>query len=90
MIDFNMGFEQPEVGAFSGCLLACWRFPSNQSIMGRSGDYGETSTVVTTNPGASAHQVELEVIDPLEKSISTMKDVDFVRVAHERPLNDYG
>lgn len=28
--------------------------------------------VVTTYPGASAHQVELEVTDPLEKSIRLM------------------
>jgi len=41
--------------------------------------------VVTTYPGASAHQVELEVTDLLEKSISTMKDVDFVE---SRSMND--
>ncbi|MDL2221909.1 efflux RND transporter permease subunit [Parabacteroides sp. OttesenSCG-928-N08] len=34
--------------------------------------------VVTTYPGASAHQVELEVTDPLEKSIRTMKNIDYV------------
>ena len=32
--------------------------------------------VVTTYPGASAHQVELEVTDLLEKSIRTMGDID--------------
>lgn len=32
--------------------------------------------VVTTYPGASAHQVELEVTDVLEKSIRTMGNVD--------------
>lgn len=32
--------------------------------------------VVTTYPGASAHQVELEVTDPLEKSIKTVSNVD--------------
>ena len=32
--------------------------------------------VVTTYPGASAHQVELEVTDVLEKSIRTMGDID--------------
>lgn len=31
--------------------------------------------VVTTYPGASAHQVEMEVTDPLEKSIRTMGSV---------------
>jgi multidrug efflux pump subunit AcrB len=34
--------------------------------------------VVTTYPGASAHQVELEVTDLLEKSIRTMKNIEFV------------
>ena len=34
--------------------------------------------VVTTYPGASAHQVELEVTDVLEKSIRTMGDIDNV------------
>lgn len=34
--------------------------------------------VVTTYPGASAHQVELEVTDPLEKAIRTMGDLDNV------------
>ncbi|MFA7583447.1 MAG: efflux RND transporter permease subunit [Proteiniphilum sp.] len=41
--------------------------------------------VVTTYPGASAHQVELEVTDRLEKSIRTMKDIDFVE---SRSMND--
>ena len=34
--------------------------------------------VVTTYPGASAHQVELEVTDVLEKSIRKMGEVDNV------------
>ena len=34
--------------------------------------------IVTTYPGASAHQVELEVTDPLEKSIRTMSDIDAI------------
>ncbi|MBP5522771.1 MAG: efflux RND transporter permease subunit, partial [Bacteroidaceae bacterium] len=34
--------------------------------------------VITTYPGASAHQVELEVTDPLEKSIKEMASVDYV------------
>ncbi len=35
--------------------------------------------VVTTYPGASAHQVELEVTDPIEKSIREMSTVDNVQ-----------
>jgi len=35
--------------------------------------------VITTYPGASAHQVELEVTDPLEKSIREMASVDNVQ-----------
>ena len=34
--------------------------------------------VVTTYPGASAHQVELEVTDPLEKSIRLMGNVESI------------
>ncbi|MDL2231320.1 efflux RND transporter permease subunit [Porphyromonadaceae bacterium OttesenSCG-928-L07] len=41
--------------------------------------------VVTTYPGASAHQVELEVTDLLEKSIRTMKNLDYVE---SRSMND--
>ena len=41
--------------------------------------------VVTTYPGASAHQVELEVTDVLEKSIRSMKDVDNIS---SRSMND--
>ncbi len=43
------------------------------------------ATVVTVYPGASAHQVELEVTDPLEKSIRSMGDVDNVT---SRSMND--
>lgn len=35
--------------------------------------------IVTTYPGASAHQVELEVTDPLEKSIGEMSTLDNVQ-----------
>lgn len=35
--------------------------------------------VVTTYPGASAHQVELEVTDPLEKSINEMPSVNNIQ-----------
>lgn len=41
--------------------------------------------VVTTYPGASAHEVELEVTDILEKSIMSMKSVDDVI---SRSMND--
>ena len=34
--------------------------------------------VVTTYPGASAHQVEMEVTDVLEKQIRTMGDIDIL------------
>lgn len=41
--------------------------------------------VVTAYPGASAHQVEMEVSDKLEKSIRTMKNIDYVE---SRSMND--
>lgn len=41
--------------------------------------------VVTTYPGASAHQVEMEVTDILEKSIRTMKNIESVE---SRSMND--
>jgi multidrug efflux pump subunit AcrB len=41
--------------------------------------------VVTTYPGAGAHQVELEVTDMLEKAIRTMKHVDRLE---SRSMND--
>ena len=34
--------------------------------------------VVATYPGASAHQVELELADPIEKSIRQMPDIDHI------------
>ena len=36
----------------------------------------KVAMVVTTYPGASAHQVEMEVTDVLEKEIRTMGDID--------------
>ena len=36
------------------------------------------AVVVATYPGASAHRVELEVVDPLEKSIRQMPRLDHV------------
>lgn len=41
--------------------------------------------IVTTYPGASAHQVELEVTDILEKSIRSMHNIDNVE---SRSMND--
>ena len=38
----------------------------------------KVAMVVTTYPGASAHQVELEVTDVLEKNIRTMGNIDNV------------
>ncbi len=35
--------------------------------------------VITTYPGASAHQVELEVTDPLEKSIGEMTTINNIQ-----------
>jgi len=43
------------------------------------------AVVVTTYPGASAHQVELEVTDVLEKNIRSMKNIDNVQ---SRSMND--
>ena len=43
------------------------------------------AAVVTVYPGASAHQVELEVTDVLEKSIRSMKDIGEVT---SRSMND--
>ena len=38
----------------------------------------KTAMVITTYPGASAHQVELEVTDVLEKEIRSMGNVDYI------------
>jgi multidrug efflux pump subunit AcrB len=43
------------------------------------------AAVITVCPGASAHQVELEVTDVLEKSIRSMKDIEYVS---SRSMND--
>ena len=45
----------------------------------------KAALVVTTYPGASAHEVELEVTDRLEKSIRTMKDLHHIK---SRSFND--
>ncbi len=41
--------------------------------------------VVTTYPGASAHEVELEVTDPIEKSIRSMYNINSIE---SRSMND--
>lgn len=41
--------------------------------------------IVTVYPGASAHQVEMEVTDLLEKSIRTMKNLDYIE---SKSMND--
>lgn len=46
----------------------------------------KTAVVVTKYPGASAHQVELEVTDVLEKSIRNMGDLDNIE---SYSYNDY-
>jgi multidrug efflux pump subunit AcrB len=46
----------------------------------------KVAMVVVTYPGASASQIELEAVDPLEKAILTMKDVDKVDT---KCYNDY-
>ncbi|MBS1321383.1 MAG: efflux RND transporter permease subunit, partial [Parabacteroides sp.] len=43
--------------------------------------------VVTTYPGASAHQVELEVTDVLEKSIRSMGNIDNVESYYYNDLS---
>lgn len=45
----------------------------------------KVANIVTLYPGASAHQVELEVTDVLEKSIRSMKGVDRIS---SRSMND--
>lgn len=45
----------------------------------------KTALVITTYPGASAHQVELEVTDLLEKSIQSMENIETVS---SRSMND--
>lgn len=47
----------------------------------------KTAVVVAIYPGASAHQVELEAIEPLEKAISSMTDVELVE---STSYNDMG
>lgn len=57
-----------------GGTLACY----NMSKLEDPEVKVKTAMVVTTYPGASSHQVELEVTDVLEKSIRTMGDLENV------------
>lgn len=38
----------------------------------------KTAMVVATRPGASAHEMEMEVTEPLEKNIRTIGEVDYI------------
>ena len=38
----------------------------------------KTAMVVVTRPGASAHEMEMEVTEPLEKNIRTIGEVDYI------------
>ncbi len=57
-----------------GGLYACYRMSKLEDPEIKV----KLALVVTTYPGASAHQVELEVTDILEKSIRTMEHIDNV------------
>jgi multidrug efflux pump subunit AcrB len=88
MIDFGKwGLENRKLVSFLVLCLLVGGFLAIRS-MGKLEDpelVVKQALVVTTYPGASAHQVELEVTDLLEKSIRTMKDVDFIE---SRSMND--
>ncbi len=45
--------------------------------------------VVGGSSGASAHEMELEVTDPLEKAIRTVGEVDNAELVVQRPLHRY-
>jgi multidrug efflux pump subunit AcrB len=57
-----------------GGILACYQMSKLEDPEIKV----KQAMVVTTYPGASAHQVELEVTDVLEKKIRTMNNVDNV------------
>lgn len=88
MIDYGtLGLNNHKLIYF---LVACLLIGGILSIknMGKLEDpeiVVKQALVVTTYPGASAHQVELEVTDLLEKSIRTMKNIEFVE---SRSMND--
>jgi multidrug efflux pump subunit AcrB len=88
MIDFGKwGLDNRKLVSFLVLCLLVGGFLAIRS-MGKLEDpelVVKQALIVTTYPGASAHQVELEVTDLLEKSIRTIKDVDFIE---SRSMND--
>lgn len=59
---------------FVGGILSCYQMSKLEDPEIKV----KLAMVVTTYPGASAHQVELEVTDVLEKSIRSMGNIDNV------------
>ncbi len=57
-----------------GGLWCCWQMSKLEDPEVKV----KLAMVVVTYPGASAHEVELEVADPLERRIRTMQNVDNV------------
>lgn len=55
-----------------GGVFACYQMPKLEDPEVKV----KIAMVVTTYPGANAHQVEMEVTDVLEKKIRTMGDID--------------
>ena len=58
----------------SGGFWAFTRMPQHEAPAIRV----KQALVVATYPGASAHQVELELTDPIEKSIRQMPGIDHI------------
>lgn len=80
-MDFgNWGLRNRKLVGFLVAILIIGGFSAIKS-MGKLEDPEiiiKQALVITTYPGASAHQVELEVTDVLEKSIRTMKNLEYV------------
>ena len=57
-----------------GGVLSCWQMSKLEDPEVKV----KLAMVVTTYPGASAHQVELEVTDVLEKKIRTMGNINSI------------
>ncbi|MDR1340271.1 MAG: efflux RND transporter permease subunit [Prevotellaceae bacterium] len=88
MIDFGeWGLKNRKpVGFFVLVLIAGGLFAIRN--MGKLEDpeiIVKQALVITVYPGASAHQVEMEITDLLEKSIRTMKNIDHLE---SRSMND--
>ena len=73
-----MGIPEQESDLFpdSGSAARRSLFLLSDEQIGRPRKKVKLAMVVTTYPGASAHQVELEVTDVLEKNIRTMGNID--------------